>query len=169
MKKTTTTTIVVLLSAILAFAGPGMSGKKQHRGMQMHGGNPEMIMQMLDNEEMNLSDSQREQIEEIVKVDELWRIDHRAEIEKMEVRMRNQRRSDNSDINVMEKSIDQISTARAEGMKRHLRSIQQVEEILNDDQLVLLKKMRRQHHQNRRGDSDNRELRQDQRANQHRR
>jgi hypothetical protein len=54
-------------------------------------------------------------------------------------------------------------------MKRHLRSIQQVEEILNDDQLVLLKKMRRQHHQNRRGDSDNRELRQDQRANQHRR
>ena len=172
MKKTTMTAIAILMITALAVAGPGMSGKRSHQGMQgmqMHGGNPGMILQMLDNEEMNLSDSQREQIEEIIEAEELWTIDHRASIEKMELRMRSQRRSDDPDLDVMERSIDQISTARAEGMKRHLRSRQQVEEILNDEQLGLLKSMQLEHQRGRRGGQDNRELKKDRRSNQHRR
>ncbi len=161
MKKTTMAVTAILMSAVLAFAGPGMGGKKPHHGMQMHGGNPEMILHMLDNEELNLSDSQRQQIEEIIEAEELWSIDHRAEVEKMELRMRSQRRSDNPDLNEMERAIDQISTARAEGMKRHLRSRQQIEEILNDEQLVLLKKMEQERRQHMRNEPPNRELKRD--------
>ncbi|MBL7032711.1 MAG: periplasmic heavy metal sensor [Candidatus Delongbacteria bacterium] len=153
MKKRTLTVSGLLLCVMIAFAGPGRGGPMttQGGGMQMRGIDSGMILHLLDNEDLNLSDQQQQQITEIVETEALRDIDHRADMEKLQLRMQSLQMAKETDITAMEQMIDDISAARAEAMKRHLRTRISIQELLDDEQRELMQKMMRKQGRHRDG------------------
>lgn len=119
--------------------------------MQMRGIDSGMILHLLDNEDLNLSDQQQQQITEIVETEALRDIDHRADMEKLQLRMQSLQMAKETDITAMEQMIDDISAARAEAMKRHLRTRISIQELLDDEQRELMQKMMRKQGRHRDG------------------
>ncbi len=147
MKKTTLILSTLLLTGTLALAGPfGKGGCGNHSESHGPHGNPDMILHLLDNEELNLDEGQQDKIMQMIEADALWDIDHRARLEKLELKMQMERTAEEPDLAVMEKTIDLLADERAAGMKRHMRTRNEIRELLTEKQREVLRKLTHKRH-----------------------
>jgi Spy/CpxP family protein refolding chaperone len=113
--------------------GPGMKGR--------HGCGPEMGMNLLMAEELELTADQKVKIEKMRTEFQLAAIDQQAKIKKTRILLGDLRRDDKAAASAVEAKIDEMARLRAEMAKMKYRHHEAVKGVLTDKQKETLKKM----------------------------
>ena len=153
---------VLMVSAAWAQWGPGPQGNCDKMGMgmgsrgHMEGGRPgchmmkghgqkgmlgiKMILRHAD--DINLTDTQREQLEQLMVDHQLARVEMKARVEKAQIQVKALMRDMDAPENEVMRAIDEVSRARAEMAKQRYRHRQETLAVLTDAQRDKLTELR---------------------------
>ncbi len=127
--------------------GPGMPGPPMERAFHQHFGrwwnNPELAQQL------NLTDQQKKQMDDIFLQHRLKIIDLNANLEKQETLLRPMIEADQPDEAKVLSQIDAVAQARADLEKANAHMLFDLRKTLTPDQWQKLKAMRDEHHDRR--------------------
>ncbi len=118
--------------------GCGMQGMQGHGQMGMFG--IKMILRHAD--DINLTDTQRKQLEQLMVDHQLARVEMKARVEKAQIQVRALMRDMDAPENEVMRAIDEVSRARAEMAKQRYRHRQETLSILTDAQIDKLTDLR---------------------------
>lgn len=153
MKKLLIFTLILTLAAsTVAFAqqrplapgncdGPGKQGR--HHGMSMRDGAPGLKVILAHGDKINLTDDQRETLENMKTDFQMQRVDQKAELEKAKIKLKALMRDEagESDVNA---AIDNVSKLKANMQKTRYAHAQKVKSVLTEDQVNKLKQLRKE-------------------------
>jgi len=146
--------VLVLVMPALVAAQPGPHGSGMgcpwHQSMCKKGAGPGhhgdglgvgMLLKMGD--EINLTDKQRENLEKMQVEFQMQRIDHKAEVEKAELRLRTLMHDEDAAEGEVLRGIDEVTRLKAEMQKKRYMHRKQIRQLLTDEQFDKLKELRK--------------------------
>jgi Spy/CpxP family protein refolding chaperone len=141
--------VAVLLTASLAYAGPGRHGQMgpgkgegmMGPGMGMDGDfvRPGMILRWAD--EIGLDDNQKAKLDKLAQEHGTARIEKKAELEKAQLKLRHMRMNDAPENEVLA-MMDMIGALKTEIRKMGYSHRQALKKVLTDEQLGKIKELR---------------------------
>ena len=158
MKKLLTLTLILTLAAatiVVAQPAPRPAGNCDGSGFAPQGRHPGMghgkrmrddapgirrILAMGD--EINLTDQQREQLENMMDEFKLQHVDRKAELQKAQIKLKALMR-DEADEGQVNAAIDQVSKLKAQMQKTRYANHQKAKSVLTQDQVDKLKQLRK--------------------------
>ncbi len=154
MKKVLTLTLILTLAtALVAAAQPapraggccdmpccGPMGERQGMRMGGHHGNPGIKGILAHADQINLTDEQRDKLQDLMTKFRLQQVDQKAALEKAQIELKALER-DEADLNAVNAAIDKVSKLKADMQKARYAHRRQVMSVLTDEQKEQLKKL----------------------------
>ncbi|UCE25083.1 MAG: Spy/CpxP family protein refolding chaperone [Candidatus Zixiibacteriota bacterium] len=154
MKKLLTLTLILTLAAAtIAVAQPapcppgccdghsfGAQGKHRGIGHGMRGDAPGIKRILAMGDEINLTDQQRDQLENMMDEFRMEHVDRKAELQKAQIKLKALMR-DEADEGEVNAAIDEVSELKAQMQKMRYANHQKAKSVLTQDQIDKLKQL----------------------------